>query len=141
MKWNEQTQQEAQQLVETLTESQWNALKTAVPALLKPSTPEQVKAQEERREQARVQQEAAKADFEEKRSTFKAWAEKKLKGLKMPTAYDFSIGDIEPLCEYALHAEAGHEGFYDTISFMYDYGFKRGINCQKAKVQKRKNQA
>lgn len=137
MKWNEQTQEEARNLVEALTETQWNTLKTAIPVLLRPSTPEEVKARHERQEQARAAQEALIADFLEKRETFKAWKEKKLKGLKMPTAYDFSVGEIAPLCEYALHQAAGQNGIYDTMSFMYDWGFKRGMACQKKEAKKK----
>lgn len=142
MKWNNQTQQEARQLVETLTESQWEAVRTAIPALLKPSTPEQVKAREERQEQARVQRAALLDDYQVKYNAFKLWRAKKLKGLKLPPAYDFTMTEVEPLTDYALHqAAAGHEGYFDTLSFMYDWGFMRGMKCQEKKQKAAANGA
>lgn len=131
MKWNEQTQQEAKNLVEALTPAQWKTVCETIPALMKPVSPEVQKADQERRERAKEQREALEADFHAKREAFKVWKEKKLKGLKMPTAYDFSVGDVAPLCDYSLHEVSGHKGFYDTMSFMYDYGFKRGMAYQK----------
>lgn len=134
MKWNAQTQQEARTFVETLTDAQWEAIKTAIPDLLKPSTPEQVKAREERQEAARVQRAAMLDDYQAKYDAFKRWREKKLKGLKMPPVYDFSISEVAPLTEYALHdAAVGHEGLFDTMSFMYDWGFLRGMRYQTMK--------
>lgn len=31
---------------------------------------------------------------------------------------------------------AGHDAVYDVATFMYDWGFKRGMACQKAKAKK-----
>ena len=135
MKWNNQTQQEARQLVEALTEKQWEAVKTAIPALVKPSSPEQVKAQEKRREQAKAQRDAMQKDYATKQKAFRQWKEKKLKGFQMPTAYDFIMSDVDPLTQYVLHDCAeGNEGYFDTLSFMYDWGFMRGMKCQKKKA-------
>lgn len=135
MMWNEQIQQEARELVEALNDTQWNALRMAIPALLKLSTPEQVKAQQERKEQVRAKQEALQDDFRAKRDTFKRWREKKLNGMNLPGSYDFTMTEISPLCDYALHELAGHEGFFDTLAFMYDWGFKRGAAYQKGRKQ------
>lgn len=131
MKWNEQTQQEARQLMETLSEQEWRTLVNVANALKTPPSPEQVKADQERREREQAMLEAQKADFLSKRKTFREWKEKKLKGLKMPLSYDFGTGEIAPLTDYALCNAAGNEGYWDSISFMYDWGFKRGIAYQK----------
>lgn len=131
MKWNAQTQQEAKNLVEALTERQWECVRGVMISLVTPPSPEQVKAQEERQEQARLQRQAMLDDYTAKHNAFQRWKAKKLKGLKMPAAYDFGMTEIEPLTDYALHeAAAGHEGYFDTLSFMYDWGFMRGMKYQ-----------
>lgn len=94
---------------------------------------------EQTRWQAEVK--AMEDDFQAKRSAFLLWRDKKLKGLKMPPYYEIILEDIAPLCEYALHKLAGREGYYDTLCFMYDLGFKRGMNCQRAKERKKKKAA
>lgn len=131
MKWNEQVQQEAQKLVEALTPAQWKTVCETIPVLMQPISPEARKAEQERRERMQAKLEAKKADFEVKKEAFKRWREKKLKGFKIPAVYDFGVGEISPLTDYTLHEVAGHEGYFDTLTFMYDWGFKRGIAFQK----------
>ena len=132
MKWNEQTQQEAKQMVDALNETQWKAIIKFAADIVTPPSPEQLQADQDRRERLEAAKAQREADFTEKKRIFEEWKQKKLKGLKMPEAYDLCLGDVAPLCDYVLHeASSGHEGFFDTLSFMYDYGFKRGMAYQK----------
>lgn len=138
-KWNAKTMQEAKQLVEVLTEHQWKTICEVIPPLAKFSTPEQKQEAQERKKQAEAQQEALKADFELKRCAAAAFREKKHKGVTIPTRYDISIEEIEPLLAYTFHPLSMHEGIYDIVSTLFVMGFKRGMAYQKAKSKKKGN--
>lgn len=136
-KWNAQTMQEAKQLVEALTEQQWKTICEVIPLLAKPSTPDQKQAAREQQKQAQAQQEALKADFEQKRSTADAFRKEIHMGVSIPERYDFTIGEIQPLLDYAFHPLALHDGIYDIASSLFVMGFKRGRAYQKAKSEKK----
>ena len=136
-KWNTQTMQEAKQLVEALTEQQWKTICEVIPPLSKPSTPEQKLEAQERKKQAEAQQEAMQADFEQKRKAADMFREKVHTGISIPDRYDFTIGEIQPLLDYAFHPLSLHDGIYDIASSLFVMGFKRGMACQKAKSKKK----
>jgi len=125
MNWTDQRQQEAHQVIGALDEMQWKAVQRIIAAFTHTPTKEE-KAEAERNTRQREAAAARRqADLQQKRDSFKAWAQKKLRGLTMPTRYDFSLEMIQPLLDYVTNTP-DKEGLYDTISFMYDWGFLQG---------------
>ena len=133
MNWTDQRQQEARQVIGALDEGQWKAVQRIIAAFTHTPTKEEEERDKRQREAAAARRQA---DLQQKRDSFKAWAQKKLRGLTMPTRYDFSIEMIQPLLDYVTNAP-DNEGLYDTISFMYDYGFMRGTKYIQAQSKKK----
>ena len=139
MEWNNQTLEAAKRLVEGLTEAQWETVCACLPVLYSRQNGAQRPSDDDEREwekEARRKEAALQADFEGRRTAFSEWAEKKLKGAEVPEAYDFTIGDIMPVTEYALHEKATADAVYSCICTMYKWGFKRGRACVKAAGKK-----
>lgn len=122
MNWTDQRQQEARQVIGALDEGQWKAVQRIIAAFTHTPTKEEAEHDKRQREASAARRQA---DLQEKRNSFREWAQKKLRGLKMPTRYDFSPEMIQPLIDW-LRKAPDSEGMWDAISFMYDWGFLRG---------------
>ena len=128
MKWNEQTQQEARKLVETLTPAQWKTVCETIPVLMQPISPEARKADQERREK---QVEYLKADYMEKSMRFDEMDKKINNGVAIPERYEWSYDEVSPLFQLVYHPLATHDDILHMGDAMFTLGFKYGMACQK----------
>lgn len=137
MMWNEQTQQDARRLVESVNQRQWNAIVYAFDQLSRPATEADKVKERVRQEQAQKEREARQAEFEQRKSDFQEMKKKINKGLEIPERYEWSYEEIHPMFNYAIHPMAGHEGILDLANAMFELGFKRGMSCQQSKTAKK----
>lgn len=79
------------------------------------------------------------ASEEERRiAAYEAWKEKRLHGFTAPDgAYNITSYDLEALVEYLNFHGLQTTKALDAVCCLYDYGFKRGQNYQKAKEKKK----
>ena len=134
MMWNEQTQQDARRLVESVNQRQWNAILYAFDTLTRPETEEDKAAERVRQEKAQREKEAKIAEFEQRKAAFRDMENKINKGMEIPERYEWSYDEVYPMFNYAFHYMAGKDGIIDVANAMFNLGFKRGKSYQQAKA-------
>lgn len=128
-----QRELEARQIMERVTQEQWEALVS----FLKPA--EQLPADEYRRpESAADKLEAARERIRLEKlqlsERFRAWRKEVLKGYEVPYNWQPSYQTMATAVEYMDKIPCNRDAMLEVVCFMYEYGFKRGSDFGKKKA-------
>lgn len=139
MQYTENHKAQALHLLEIVTPKQWECLLKLVGYMTEKPTEDKWREAERMEAEERKKAERAAKRIEDCK-TFASFRDKKLKGLKMPSRYDFSYNGLTPIMPYIMRSSSELEPVLDGLSFMYDWGFKRGMNCAKAQAKATKKE-
>lgn len=140
MQYTENHKAQALALLEIVTPKQWECILKIAGYMTEQPTEEDKRKEAERQ----AAEERKKAERAAKRiedcKTFDSFRDKKLKGLKMPSRYDFSYDELTPIMPHIMRSSWELEPVLNGLSFMYDWGFKRGMNFAKAQAKATKKE-
>lgn len=139
MTYTEQQKQEAIHLLELCsTPEKWDALRNMAECLFREPTKEERERNEahkrKQEEEERQRREAQKAQEE----GFEAWKKKRIGNFRIPVErYDIGSNDLDILVPFLDFYGLQTARALDAVCAVYDYGFKRGQNCQKNSEKKK----
>ena len=135
MKWTEKIEQEAHHLAEILTEKQWDSIRAIAEVLAYKPTQEEKEAWEKQKQE---QKERALAGRKEAYISIREWGKDRLKNFAIPARYDLGSLELVDLMRRMTPTEIVDKNLiWEGLCLMYDYGFKRGMACQKKHMKKK----
>ncbi len=128
-----QRELEARQLMESISAEKWEALIS----ILKPSEPEPTEGtgkQPTAADQLEAARERIRIEKVQLSERFRAWRKEVLKGYEVPYNWQPSYQTMATAIEYMDKIPCNRDAMLEVVCFMYEYGFKRGLDLGKKKA-------
>lgn len=140
MQYTEHHKEQALALLERVTPKQWECILKLADYMTEEPKENDLQQEAERKEAEERRKAEKAAKRLEDLTAFNSFKEKTLNGFQVPSRYEFYFDRIQPIMPHVMRSSTELEPILNGLWFMYEWGFKRGMNCAKAQAKAAKKE-